>query len=356
MQHPFDGIITNEQGSHAVPTRREAMGTMLAAALGASTIVSQAAAQVVTTDALNEEGGLVTTQALGEEAGATTRALNEEGGVQVTTEPFGEEAGRVLSQRVQGLEDGAAQAPFTTRALNEEGAVVTTLAVGEEGDPSITKALNETGGRGGGVLVQPGSFELSKEQLETAWKDLRSTDAGKALQACALIYGHKKPVDFLKNNLKVDVKPDEDQVIAQLIKDLDDNSPRVRSKAQADLQAKGVAALGALLRTAKNPPSTEVSRRVTELLSKMREDPTYLQMQRGIQVLVALKTEDARQLLETLSKATPETVVTHLAKEALTAPVQPMPVPTPNLRPGIQIRIQRGPVEIQPAIPLPEKQ
>jgi hypothetical protein len=353
MQHPFEGVVTPGQE----PTRRDALGTMIAAALGVGGLAANAAAQFpnATTEAVGEEGGIATTLAIGEEGGATTKALGEEGATAaVTTEPFGEEAGRVLSNRVQGLEDGAAAKPMpSTRAVGEEGGpVVTTLALGEEGNPVITQALNETGVRPGGILVQPGSFDLKKEQLESAWKDLSSTDAGKALQGCALIYGHKKPVDFLKENLKVDVKADEADEIADLIKKLDDNAPKVRSKAQADLEKKGIAAIPALHKAAKNPASPEVTRRVTEILGKVKDNPNYLQMQRGVEVLVALKNDESKALLETLAKSTPETVVSHLANEALNRkdqPMKPVPVnPGIQIQPGIKIQIQRGALPVEP--------
>src|SRR5262245_59217376 len=135
MRHPFDGLNLPEDGL----TRRGALGAMAAAAaslVGLNAARAQQLEKIPAATLAFQEGGKV----IQVQAQVTTRALGEEGGTGgtadakvVTTEPFSEEAGKVVSRAQPGLEDGA-----MTRARNEDGGGapgigVTTLALGEEG-------------------------------------------------------------------------------------------------------------------------------------------------------------------------------------------------------------------------------
>src|SRR5262245_19074985 len=95
MRHPFDGLNNSDQ-----PTRRAVLGTVAGAAAGLLGVAGVASADVqiqiqATTNAIGEEGGI-----------RITAALAEQGTAPATTEPFGEEAGQVVSRAVPGLEDG----------------------------------------------------------------------------------------------------------------------------------------------------------------------------------------------------------------------------------------------------------
>lgn len=329
MRHPFDGIewpghveaVTGE-------TRRSALGKMVAAAAGAVGLGATASAQVATTNAIGEEGGPVaTTLALGEEAAATTRAVNEEGGVRtgLTTEPFGEEAGRVTSQAVPGLEDGGKPGVVTdavgenggnplTRALNENGGP-TTKALREEGGV-ITQALNEAGGNRL-VMVPPQGRELTPKQLESAWTKMASTESAKGVQGCAILYGAKQAIPFLKDNLKLQVPEVNEQRLSKLIEDLDHDAFQAREKAEAELASLGLAAIPALQKALKESKSLEVQMRIKRLLEKSKGAGQLAQLQRGLEVLVALRTAEARELVETLAKGSDKEWLPQQAREAL---------------------------------------
>jgi hypothetical protein len=295
MRHPFDGV-----------TRREALEAMAAAAAGALGLASGARGQVVTTLALGEEGG-------------TTAALNEAGGnAAVTTEPFGEEAGKVTSRMTPGLEDGKAPAPKPTEKGGEDAGpptppVATTRALGEEGG---------RGGRGGrGIVpVYPDTQELKDEQLKTIWGELSDKDATKGVQACAELYGAKKVVPFLKENLKADklkLPQADEKTVAKLIADLDSDSFDVREDAEAALAKLGSGAAAAIEKALSAAKSAEQRMRLTRLLEKSKDQPALTQARRGIEVLVALRTDEAKELLEALAKGDDKEWLTQAAKKGL---------------------------------------
>src|SRR5437867_4452995 len=87
-----------------------------------------------------------------------------------------------------------------------------TEAIGEGGGPvtgalregGFTRALRETGIGFGFIPVKPDTQELKDEQFKTIWGEMADKDAVKGVQACAELYGAKKVVPFLKENLKAD--------------------------------------------------------------------------------------------------------------------------------------------------------
>jgi hypothetical protein len=351
MRHPFDGV--NESSEDNL-NRRSALGTMAAAAAGLLGLNAAANAQQLTSQAIGEEGGPVaTTLAIGEEGGprATTLALGEEGAgvpAQVSTEPFGEEAGKVVSRMTPGLEDGGmAKPPVTeagkeqggpsTEAVGEEGAKstaavgeeggATSAAIGEEGGP-ITRALREGGmtkalmeeGVQAVVPVKPASVELKKEQLQAVWTDMSSKDAVKGVQACALLYGAKDGLSFLKDNLttdKIKLRQADEKTVARLVADLDSEDFETREKAEQGLSQMGPTAAIALEKALKASKSVEQTMRLARLLETVKNPPALTQGRRGLEVLVALRTPEAKELLEKLAKGEEAEWLTKAAKEAL---------------------------------------
>lgn len=379
MRHPFAGsVVTSEEQPVYEMTRRGALGRMVFSTAGVLGITGVAAAQQK-----------IKIQ-IGAPVQATTLAIGEEGGKRklaaATTEPFGEEAGKVTSFYVPGLEDGGAtrvpprRGPVTeavneqgiapgrrpiqltnalnengvappkalppqkvTEALKEQGGVqkgvpiqaqqiqvqvqpavppqATTKALNEEGARVSTRALGEEGGGRPGVnrivKVEPATRDLKPAQLEAAWKDLSDKEPAKALQACAILYGAKQGVAFLKGKLKSSAKAADPKQVAALISKLDDESFHVREKAASDLEDLGIAALPALQAAAEKPASAEAAARIRRLLDKSKDMPIFLQLQRGVEVLVALQSAEAKQVVETLSKEEPPTLVTPIASLAL---------------------------------------
>lgn len=322
MRHPFDGILGQEQ---AGLTRRGALGQLAAATAGILGLGAAAQAQkILPTEAVNEQGApQVTTLALGEEGGATQVKGEEGKTAALTTEPFGEEAGKVLSRPAPGLEDASAAKPTaakgedggaTTKALREEAGGLTTQALGEEGGP-MTRAAGEDGGPS--VKVEPLARDLDDKQLEPVWTDLGSTEPAKALQACAVLYGAKKAVPFLKGHLKLKATAADAKQVEKLVADLDHDSFQVREQADDELEKLGLAALPALEAAFKATRSIEVRMRVKRLLDRCKEMPEFLQNQRGLEVLVALRTKEAREVVEELAKGAEKDLLTQAAKNAL---------------------------------------
>jgi hypothetical protein len=316
MRHPFDGVNPPPgDDQHEGLTRRGALGQMAAAAAGLLGAAAVAQGQVVTTLALGEEGG---------GPGTTTKALNEEGAGAAlpTTEPFGEEAGKVLSRPAPGLEDAVKPAP--TKDKGEDGSpapgVPTTLALGEEG--AMTRRRGEEGVGPGGptVPVAPGTTDLTDKQLEAAWTDMADKEPVKGVQGCAILYGAKGAVPFLKDRLTARAMklPEVDtKAVLKLIAELDSDEFLTREKASAELARLGPAAVPVLETSLKTVKSNEQRMRIERLLEKAKEVSALTQARRGLEVLVALKTPAAREVLENLAKGTEGDWLAQAAKSAL---------------------------------------
>jgi len=295
------------------------------------------------TDAVNEQGGEVPAQP----PARLTRALNEQGAAApgqagqavagvaiaqiavaevVTTEAVGEEGAqpaqpvppvKPIQVQVQQIQIQPGQIQITTQAVGEEAAA-TTRAVGEEG--AMTKALGEAGGVALGqvVQVQPMSRDLTDAQLKAVWGDLGATDPGKGLQAAAVLYGSKQALTFLKDNLKFETAKVDAAQLAKLVKDLDSDEFETRENAEKALEKLGMAALAALQAAIDDKAtSMEVKMRAQRLVAKFKDNSPILLAQRGVEVLVALNTPEAKALIETLAKGPEGDLVVPVAKKAL---------------------------------------
>jgi hypothetical protein len=310
MRHPFDGVNGSSEDNFS---RRSALGAMVAATAGVLGWNSPA-------DAQRDPPGMLTTLAMGGEGGAGVP-------LPATTEPFSEEAGKVVSRMTPGLEDGGTpqlataalneQGVATSEAKNEEGGVRTTRALGEEG--GVTKARFEEGVQPV-IPVKPASVELKKEQLQTVWTDLSDKDAVKGVQACAVLYGAKNGLSFLKDNLttdKIKLRHPNDKTIARLIADLDADDFDTRETAESTLSRMGPTAAVTLERALKASKSVEQTMRLGRLVEVVKNPPTLAQARRALEVLVALRTPEARELLEKLAKGDEAEWLTRAAREAL---------------------------------------
>jgi hypothetical protein len=320
MRHPFDGVnpAPGDEQQEGL-TRRGALGQMAAAAAGLLGAATVARGQVVTTLALGEEGG---------GPGTTTKALNEEGAAGLpTTEPFGEEAGKVLSRPAPGLEDAVKPAP--TKDKGEDGGpapgVPSTLALGEEGAMTRRRGEEGVGPAGPVVPVAPGTTDLTDKQFEAAWTDMADKEPVKGVQACAILYGAKGAVPFLKDRLtaKAMKLPEVDtKAVLKLINDLDSDEFLTREKASAELARLGSAAVPVLETALKTVKSNEQRMRIERLLEKAREVSALTQARRGLEVLVALRTPAAREVLENLAKGAEGDWLAQAAKSALERPAK----------------------------------
>src|SRR5204863_8208667 len=141
-------------------------------------------------------------------------------------------------------------------------------AVNEVGGP-LTRALRETGVGRGVVAVSPDTQELKDEQFKAVWTEMGDKDPVKGVQACAQLYGAKKVVPFLKENLKADklkIPQADEKTVAKLIADLDSDSFDVREDAEAALAKLGAGAVAAIEKAMSAAKSAEQKMRLTRLL------------------------------------------------------------------------------------------
>jgi hypothetical protein len=320
MRHPFDGVPSTAEGSDPVGlTRRAALGQMTAGAAGLLGVAAGARA------------GL-TTGALGEEGGVPSRVGGEDGRSQVTTEPFGEEGGKVVSRAEAGLEDAGKTGPATTALgeeggpapttvpLGEEGAVrITTGRIGEEG--GMTRPRGEEGGIGHYVVpVKPETIELDEKLLDQLWNTLGDEDPASGVQACAILYGAKHVVPFLKKKFAAAsfvVSGADDKTLTRLIAELDSDQYRARERAMFELERLGPAVVDRLKHALAEAGSAEQRRRLERLVADARTHSVQVQGRRGLEVLVALRSLAAKDLLEALAKGPEKDWLTERAKEAL---------------------------------------
>ncbi|MGE3804741.1 MAG: hypothetical protein AB7K24_08730 [Gemmataceae bacterium] len=350
MRHPFAGVNKVETNHGQSMSRRGALGRMVFATAGVLGINAAARARELSTEAVGEEGGNAVAVALRK----TTAAVGEEGGAvnntPPTTEPFGEEAGKVTSWVVPGLEDGG-QGPAlpvdgreTTQKLGEEGGA-STRALGEEGGKNpedierlkkqleqlkqqqqqqlqlqavpSTAAIGEEGGQAFGLIqVQPLARELQPQQLDQVWREMGDASA-KGPQGCAMLYGSKQSIAFLSKHLDSKIAPADPQRVARLIAEMDHDDYHVRERATGELAALGMSALPAIEAAQRKTSSVEVQNRLRRMLDQAKDLPALLQLRRGFEVLVCLKTAEAKKVVEQLADARTATIVSAMARSAL---------------------------------------
>jgi WD40 repeat protein len=163
-------------------------------------------------------------------------------------------------------------------------------------------------------------FDLQPAVVDALWEDLVKTNAYVAHSAMrALRAAPKAALPFLKERLRP-VPVDEQQRIARLVVDLDSNRFAARQKAAMELEKLGAAAQPELLRALAGKPSLELRRRVDQLLDKvphLKGPSPDLQALRALEVLEAIGTAEARQLLEEIATGAPNAPRTREARAAL---------------------------------------
>jgi hypothetical protein len=324
MRHPFDGINgVAEATDGANLSRRAALGQLAAGAAGLLGLASAAQAQLTTT-------------ALGEEGGPSTTARGEEGGIVLpppTTEPFGEEAGKVVSRAMAGLEDGGKPATTTDAVGEAGGPVATTLAVGEEGglrpstrpfgeEGGLTRRRGEDGGYSNPIVpVRSDSTELEEKILEQTWEALGDNDATRGVQCCAILYGDKKAIPLLKKKLipaNFAIPEVDDKVVGRLIAELDSDTFTTREKATAELGKVAPTVLPRLEKALKEASGAEQRMRLTRIIDTATTRSVQTQGRRSLEVLIALQSPAARELVEALAKGPEKEWLTKAAREAQT--------------------------------------
>jgi len=111
--------------------------------------------------------------------------------------------------------------------------------------------------------------------------------------------------------------PKEDQRIARLIDDLDDDRFAVRQKATDQLAGLGLGAESALRKVLENKPSLEVRQRIERLLQRIQGPTGERRTRWAIRLVELAGGRESRQLLQDLAGGAADSVVTKEAKAAL---------------------------------------
>lgn len=307
-RHPFDGPNRDSL------TRRAALG-VLATTISTTNILAQKM-QV-------QPGIVATTRAAGEEGGQApaTTALGEAGGPgsnkPVTTEPFGEEAGRVFSIAVPGLEDGQkpGASPEPDKPRNPiQIEKVTTLALGEEaaGNP-VAPAPTV-------VPVQPNTLEINETRCQNLWRELADRDVTKAIQASAILYGSKSIIPFLAKTLKpgmIENSGLDEATTVRLVTNLDHDDFKIREQAETDLSNAGINSIEIVEKNLETTRSAEMRMRLLRIRDAIKNPPRVNQVRRAIEILSALRTPEAIDLLKKLADGDSRDWVVRQAKRTL---------------------------------------
>jgi RNA polymerase sigma factor (sigma-70 family) len=171
-------------------------------------------------------------------------------------------------------------------------------------------------------LADPGT---PKQDAESLWADLASTDAAVAYRASRGLIGMGgQGVELIAKHLKP-VAPVEAQRLTELLAGLDSDQFTVRQKATEELEALADAAEPALRNLLEKGASLEVRRRAEGLLDKLvlNRSPGRLRQFRAVETLEFLASPVARRLLERLAGGVPGALLTRDARASLKRLVTP---------------------------------
>jgi WD40 repeat protein len=209
---------------------------------------------------------------------------NLDGSVQVFAAPAGKEVARLEGR--QGM--------------------VPSLAFSPDG------RLLASGGGNGNILIwempetRLPQTVLAEAKRNALWTDLIDVDAGRAYRAViALAEAPDPALALIKERLKPRPAPPDPRRLEKLIAQLDSDSFVEREKASQELAAAGPAAEEVLRKALDGEASTEVRKRVRELLERIAKKvavPERLRALRAIEVLERIGTPAAKQLLADLAR------------------------------------------------------
>jgi WD40 repeat protein len=171
-------------------------------------------------------------------------------------------------------------------------------------------------GRDGTVLLWD-LRGLPRARMEAWWRELGGRDAADAVHAVkAMTASPADSVAFLRERMRP--APPPDPRVGRLIADLDSDDFDAREKASAELAKRGREVEAELRKAFADRPSPEARWRLQALLDRLKDTPSEeTAKERAVQVLETIGTDDARRLLETLTKGRPESRLTVAAKAAL---------------------------------------
>jgi WD40 repeat protein len=181
--------------------------------------------------------------------------------------------------------------------------------------------LLASGGANGLILVwrlpdaEDVPVALKAEQAAELWQTLLSPDADAANRALAgLAAAPAQAIPLIKERFRDTRKRLDSQQLARLIAELDDDSFKVRQRAERALAEAGSDAADLLRKALAEDPSPEKKRRIEGLLDHLNKggDAESLRALRAIEVLERISTKQARDALRELRQ---KSVSTELREE-----------------------------------------
>jgi hypothetical protein len=167
---------------------------------------------------------------------------------------------------------------------------------------------------------QPPPGQVSETALAAAWTDLGSKDAKAAYRAIQLLMDTPaQSLPLLRKQLQP-AAPANDPQIDRWVTQLDSGRFTEREQAARELECQGESALAALRRFLAGNPSLEARRRAERVLERLEgpvTDPATLRQLRALEVVEAIGTSEARQLLARLARGAPEATLTQEAAASL---------------------------------------
>lgn len=184
-----------------------------------------------------------------------------------------------------------------------------------------------TGSQDGTVLVWallaplPGvRADLTDPDLQTLWNDLGSVDAIRAIGAVRRLMGAPdRAVSLLRERLKAAAPPDE-RLVQEKLRDLDSRVYAQRQRAEKELAGLGEAIVPALERFLAGKLSAEARTRAEGLYRRVRAGTASgerLRELRAVEVLEAVGTAPAQELLRQLAGGAPGARLTREASAAV---------------------------------------
>lgn len=163
---------------------------------------------------------------------------------------------------------------------------------------------------------------LTARELTTAWTALAQPDAKAAFQAQRdLIASPAESTAFLREHLRpAEASPVNMAKINALVADLDNESFEQCDEASRELVRFGTAAEPALRKARAGAVSLEMRRRIDDLLARLERralTKEELQATRAVEVLERIAMPEARELLQSLARGSPDAVSTVEANAAL---------------------------------------
>jgi WD40 repeat protein len=164
--------------------------------------------------------------------------------------------------------------------------------------------------------ITQGASAVKVDSWDQLWADLAGEDAAKAHRAIwAMVANAKQAIPILRRQLP----PDQGR-IPKLIADLDSEKFATREQATEELVRLGGAAEPALQKALESKPSLEVTRRIEEILEKVKRPASSSEWWRALRALQAIEyaeTPEAQQLLESLASGHSDSLLTQEAKASL---------------------------------------